>query len=99
MEYPERQVMVEWDTEREQSFPVHIEVVGERRVDLLSDVTRVVSDMGADVRNAAVQAEGGAFFGKFLIEVQDLQHLHRTMEKIRRVRGVERVSRFTRGQT
>jgi GTP pyrophosphokinase len=97
MEYPERQVMVEWDAGEGQSFPVYIEVVGERRMDLLSDVTRVVSDMGADIRNASVQVEGKAFFGKFLIEIQDLRHLRKTMEKMRRVRGVERVSRLARG--
>lgn len=95
--HPERQVVVEWDTTKEQSFPVPIEVVGERRIGLLSDVTRVVSDIGADVQNASIQVEGEAFFGRFLIEVQDLQHLQKTMEKIRRVRGVERVSRLTRG--
>ena len=98
MRHPERQVLVEWDTRKGQSFPVFIEVVGERRVDLLSDITRVVSDMGADVRNASVQVEGEAFFGKFLVKVQDLQHLQKTMEKIRRVQGVERVSRLARGE-
>jgi guanosine-3',5'-bis(diphosphate) 3'-pyrophosphohydrolase len=95
---PERQVSVEWAAGEGQSFPVSIEVVGERRVDLLSDVTRVVSDMSADVSNASVQVEGEAFFGRFFIEVRDLRHLQRTMEKIRRVRGVERVSRLARGE-
>jgi guanosine-3',5'-bis(diphosphate) 3'-pyrophosphohydrolase len=98
MEHPERQVTVEWSTERGQVFPVRIEVVGERRVDLLSDVTRVVSDMGADVRNASVQVEGEAFFGRFVIQVQDIGHLQKTIDKIRRVRGVERVNRLTRGR-
>ncbi len=97
MEYPERQVMVEWDAGEGQSFPVYIEMVGERRVDLLTDVTRVVSDMGADIRNASIHAEGKAFFAKFLIEVQDLRHLRGTMAKMRQVRGVERVSRLARG--
>jgi GTP pyrophosphokinase len=99
MEHPERQVTVEWSTERGQVFPVRIEVVGARRVDLLSDVTRVVSDMGADVRNASVQVEGEAFFGRFVIQVRDVGHLQRTIDKIQRVRGVERVSRLTRGRS
>ena len=98
MENPERRVQVEWDTERGQSFLVRIEVVGERKVDLLSNVTRVVSDLGAEVRGASVQIEGAAFFGRFLIAVRDLQHLRRTMDKIQRVQGIERVSRLTRGR-
>ncbi len=97
MTYPERQVSVEWDTRSEQSFPVIIEVVANRRVDLLSDLTRVVSDMGADVRDAAVKVEGEAFFGTFRIGVHDLQHLHAIMDKLRHVKGTERVLRRTRG--
>jgi len=99
MQYPERQVTVQWDTETEQTFPVFIEVVGERRVDMLSDLTRVVSDMGADVRNASVQVEGQAFFGRFLIEVRDLRHLDKTMAKVQHVRGVEQVSRLPREES
>jgi (p)ppGpp synthase/HD superfamily hydrolase len=65
-------------------------------VDLLSDLTRVVSDMGADMRNATVQVEGQAFFGRFLIEVRDLRHLDRIVAKVQYVKGVEQVSRLTR---
>ena len=97
MVHPERQVSVEWDTRSEQSFPVIIEVVANRRVALLSDLTRVVSDMGADVRDAAVKVEGEAFFGTFRIGVRDLQHLHSIMDRLRHVKGTDRVLRRTRG--
>jgi guanosine-3',5'-bis(diphosphate) 3'-pyrophosphohydrolase len=96
MKYPERQVSVEWDTRSEQSFPVIIEVVAHRRMDVLSDLTRVVSDMGAEVRDATVKAEGEALFGTFRIGVRDLQHLHKIMDKLRRVKGTDRVFRRTR---
>jgi guanosine-3',5'-bis(diphosphate) 3'-pyrophosphohydrolase len=98
MNYPERQVSVEWDAESEQSFPVIIEVVASRRVDLLSDLTRVVSDMGADVRDASVKVEGEAFFGTFRIGVHDIKHLHAIMDRLRRVKGTDRVTRRTRGE-
>jgi guanosine-3',5'-bis(diphosphate) 3'-pyrophosphohydrolase len=98
MGHPERQVPVQWDTSAGQSYPVIIEVVAIKRVDLLSELTRVVSDMGADVRDATVQVEGEGFFGKFRIDVRDLQHLHRIMEKLHRVKGVEQVGRRTTGR-
>jgi len=97
MSHPERQVSVEWDAGKEQAFPVIIEVVAGKRVDLLSDLTRVVSDMGADVRDASVRVEGEAFFGTFRIDVRDVQHLHAIMERLRRVRGTDAVIRKTRG--
>jgi guanosine-3',5'-bis(diphosphate) 3'-pyrophosphohydrolase len=97
MNDPERQVSVEWNAESEQSFPVIIEVVAGRRVDLLSDLTRVVSDMGADVRDASVKVEGEAFFGTFRIGVHDIKHLHAIMDRLRRVKGTDRVTRRTRG--
>ncbi len=99
MNYPERQVAVEWDADSEQSFPVIIEVVASRRVDLLSDLSRVVSDMGADVRDASVKVEGEAFFGTFRIGVRDVQHLHAIMERLRRVKGTDRVLRRARGSS
>ena len=97
MSHPERQVSVEWDAEKEQSFPVIIEVAADRRVDLLSDLTRVVSDMGADVRDASVRVEGEAFFGTFRIGVRDVQHLNSIMERLRRVKGTDGVIRKVRG--
>ena len=97
MNHPERQVSVEWDTGSEQSFPVIIEVAADRRVDLLSDLTRVVSDMGADVRDASVKVEGETFFGTFRIGVRDVRHLHAIMDRLRRVKGTDRVIRRTRG--
>ena len=97
MDHPERQVSVEWDALSEQAFPVIIEVVANRRVDLLSDLTRVVSDMGADVRDASVKVEGEAFFGTFRIGVRDVQHLHAIMDRLRRVKGTDRVIRRSRG--
>jgi GTP pyrophosphokinase len=99
MAYPERQVAVEWDTSAEQSFPVIIEVVAQRRVDLLSDLTRVVSDMGADVRDATVKVEGEAFFGTFRIDVRNTRHLEKIMDRLRRVKGTEQVIRRARGVT
>jgi GTP pyrophosphokinase len=99
MQYPQRQVMVEWDIATDQTFPVVIEVVAQRRVDLLSDITRVVSDMGADIGKASVQVEGEAFFGTFRIHVQDLQHLQKTVERIQRIKGIDRVSRLVRGNS
>jgi GTP pyrophosphokinase len=97
MEHPERQVSVEWDAGSEQSFPVIIEVAAGKRVDLLSDLTRVVSDMGADVRDASVRVEGEAFFGTFRIGVRDVRHLQSIMDRLRRVKGTDRVVRKARG--
>ncbi len=93
---PERRIDASWDAGPNQSFIVQLEVVVEDRRGMLRDITQAIADSNTDVRGAEVFAGDTSAQGKFLIEVSNLSHLNRIIEKVRRVKGVIEVRRSRR---
>jgi len=93
---PERKIAASWDAGPNQSFIVQLEVVVEDRRGMLRDITKAIADSNTDVRGAEVFAGDTSASGKFLIEVSNLSHLNRIIEKVRRVKGVIEVHRSRR---
>lgn len=93
---PERKIAASWDAGPNQSFIVQLEVVVEDRRGMLRDITQAIADSNTDVRGAEVFAGDTSAHGKFLIEVSNLSHLNRIIEKVRRVKGVIEVRRSRR---
>jgi len=86
--YPERQIDVSWDTGSGQSFVVELEIVVEDRKGMLRDLTQAISDADTNVRGAEMTARDAAGVGRFVVEVLDLSHLNRIIDKVRKVKGV-----------
>jgi len=93
---PERKIAASWDAGPNQSFVVQLEVVVEDRKGMLRDITQAIADSNTNVRGAEVFAGDTSANGKFLIEVSNLSHLNRIIEKVRRVKGVIEVHRSRR---
>jgi GTP pyrophosphokinase len=93
---PERKIDASWDAGPNQSFIVQLEVVVENRRGMLRDITQAIADSNTDVRGAEVFAGDTSAQGKFLIEVSNLSHLNRIIEKVRRVKGVIEAHRSRR---
>ncbi len=93
---PERQIAVSWDAGMDQSFVVQIDVVVEDRKGMLRDITEAIADSNTNVRGAEVHSDDQTAHGKFLIEVSNLSHLNRIIEKMKRVKGVIQVQRSRR---
>lgn len=92
-QYPERRIEVSWDTSRDQSFVVQLEMVVEDRKNMLRDVSQAIADANTNVRGAEMYAQDTTATGKFVIEVTSLTHLNRVIEKVRKVKGVISVKR------
>jgi GTP pyrophosphokinase len=86
-------VEVEWDRSKESVYSVWIVVEGLDRSGLLADISRCLSDGGADVTSAQIKTKDKRGRLDFEVTIKDLDQLNRVMHSIRRVKGVESVFR------
>jgi GTP pyrophosphokinase len=94
---PERRIEVSWDTSRDQSFIVQLDLMVEDRKNMLRDVSQAIADVNTNVRGAEMYAnEDSTAQGRFVIEVTSLSHLNRVIDKVKRIKGVLSVRRGSR---
>ncbi|HWR82802.1 MAG TPA: bifunctional (p)ppGpp synthetase/guanosine-3',5'-bis(diphosphate) 3'-pyrophosphohydrolase [Candidatus Deferrimicrobium sp.] len=91
--FPERKVDVSWDAPKDQSFVVQLDMIVEDRKNMLRDLTQAIADSNTNVRAAEMHARDSTAMGKFVVEVSNLSHLRRIMDKVRKVKGVISVAR------
>jgi GTP pyrophosphokinase len=96
--FPERKIDVSWDTAKGQSFVVRLEMIVEDRKDMLRDITQAIADSDTNIRAAEMQAHDTTALGNFVVEVSNLSHLKRIMDKVRKVKGVISVVRAQGGE-
>ncbi len=93
---PGRLVEVEWAPTAQSLFLVAIQVEGLDRAGLLSDMTRVLSDMHVNILSAAVSTNRDRITkGKFTFEMGDPAHLGHVLKAVRNVNGVFDAYRLT----
>ncbi|MDD4052745.1 MAG: bifunctional (p)ppGpp synthetase/guanosine-3',5'-bis(diphosphate) 3'-pyrophosphohydrolase, partial [candidate division Zixibacteria bacterium] len=90
---PERLIQVEWDADKGQSFIVKLDILLEDRKYMLRDITQVISDTDANVRGAEISGKGGPVVGSFVVEIKNLSHLNRVIEKVKKIKGVISIER------
>lgn len=88
-EKAERMIEVSWSHQQGESFFVWIQVESLDRPGLLMDVTRVLSDLGANI-HASSSATGRDMVAilRYEVEMSDAQLLERLLIEIRKVSGV-----------
>ena len=89
----ERIVEAAWDTDREQTFPVKVSLVGEDRRSLLADIAKAISDEQANIMNIDMASRGAMVDGTFVVEVKNLRQLHNITKAISKIKGVRGVRR------
>lgn len=98
--HPDRIVDVHWGPQKESQFVVAIRVVGEDRVGMASDITTVISKhKKTNIRSLNVSSEDGIFEGTIVLNVNDRDHLKRTMNRLKRIPDVHGVYRFEQGES
>lgn len=99
---PERIIDVSWagDAPRESTFKVEIYVEALDRMNLLLDVTRVLSDVGANVISCSTNTHrDGLVEMRFLFQVSDLSMIDVAIRELANVDGVFDARRTMPGQT
>ena len=92
---PERVVEVEW-TSTKGLFMVKIQVEALDRRNLLSDVTRVLSDHGVNIISGTIATGSDRVAtSQFSFEMADPQHLNSVLAAVRKIDGVFDVYRIT----
>lgn len=92
---PERVVDVQW-TSTKGTFMVKIQVEALDRRNLLSDVTRVLSDHGVNIISGSISTgTDRVATSQFSFEMADPQHLNTLLAAVRRIDGVFDVYRIT----
>lgn len=95
---PERLIDVEWDAEKDDEFLVRIEIVVEDRKNALRDILDSLSNEDVNLRDAEMKSEEGAAHGRLVIEIKNLKHLKKVLDRIRRTKGVISVWRSQGGE-
>ncbi|HVP58550.1 MAG TPA: bifunctional (p)ppGpp synthetase/guanosine-3',5'-bis(diphosphate) 3'-pyrophosphohydrolase, partial [bacterium] len=78
----ERIVEASWDTDREQTFPVKVSLIGEDRRSLLADIAKAISDEQANIMNIDMASRGAVVEGTFVVEVKNLRQPHNITKAI-----------------
>jgi guanosine-3',5'-bis(diphosphate) 3'-pyrophosphohydrolase len=92
-EDPDRLLAVDWDLQGERSFTVQLLIKSQDRKYLLSDITKVISDAGIDIRGSSTRTVAHIAEESFWVDVQNIQQLQTIIEKVYRVSGVTEVTR------
>ncbi len=96
---PDKLVEVEWAPTQSGVFLVEIQVEALDRKNLLSDVTRVLSESHVNILAASVQtSRDRVAISKFAFEMGDPKYLDHVLNVVRRIDGVFDVHRSTGGQ-
>ncbi len=91
----ERLVQVDWDTTEPITYPVRISVSTIDRPGVLASVSASITSSGANISHAEISTtEDKRAILNFVVDVKDLAHLERVIQKVEQVRGVEQVRRL-----
>lgn len=90
-----RLIEVQWPSVSEMEFAVVVKVTGEDRRGLVNDLTHVISSFNTtNIRSINVDTHEKRFDGLIILNVKDIAHLNRLIEKMRQVKGVDSAQRF-----
>jgi GTP pyrophosphokinase len=94
MQNPERSLEVEWDVERDKRFMVGLHLLGEDRKNFLRDISESIAQTDTNIVSIEMRAENSLVHSNIILEVKNLQHLTRVINKLGKVSGVFSVERL-----
>lgn len=90
-----RKVEVEWDGNKEYSYPVRIRIYSEDKKGMLAEISSSIASNEANITNAKVETtEDHKAIGTFELQIRDLNHLKRVIKGLEKIKGVHRVERM-----
>ena len=81
-------------TGKRNSFQATLRISGSDRRGIITDIQRILAkEVGVQMRSININSEDKSFDGTLRIFVNDLDHLHFLMKKLKSIKGVHSVSR------
>ncbi len=85
---PGRVVALDWETDQTETFTATIQVTGQDRTNLLSDMTQVMSNLGVPIVGASIETRREEFNNQFQVEIKNADHLEELLQNLRRIPNV-----------
>ncbi len=88
-----RLVEVEWDVEDGAVFKTRLRLFAEDRVNLMRDITAILSKHNINILEAHMRVEGTLVIGTMLINVSGQAHLQKLLNRLSKIKNVVQVER------
>lgn len=90
-----RVIKAKWTSQHEVAFLTGLKVIGTDRVGLINDVSKVISEeLKVNMSSLSFKSDQGIFNGEIMLYVNDTRHLEMLIQKLEKVEGVVKVTRF-----
>lgn len=90
-----RIIDVAWPNTDGNYFIAAIKIVGEDRPGMLSEISQtIVNYQNTNIKSVNFQTHRSIFYGTVSVNVKDLDHLNRIIERLKKIPGIETVERF-----
>lgn len=90
-----RIIDVSWPNTDGNYFIAAIKIVGEDRPGMLSEISQtIVNTQNTNIKSVNFQTHRSIFYGTVSVNVKNLEHLNRIIERLKRIPGIETVERF-----
>ncbi len=91
---PQRLIEAKWQVSETVRHPVRIQTLSVDRRGLLAEITKELSNLGADILSAHVQTtEDHQAINQFVIAIKDLKHLNKIIRALNHIKGITEVKR------
>jgi GTP pyrophosphokinase len=91
---PERRIEVVWEGADATRFDVRITVFSEDRPGILAKITSAIADAKSNIKNVEARTfEGRRGEITLLLDIEDVDHLQKIVDKVKGIEGVYRVER------
>ncbi|NAS11376.1 RelA/SpoT family protein [Poritiphilus flavus] len=93
--YAYRIISAKWIDSTQEEFTSEIKLTGIDNLGLMNEITEIISDnMHVNMRNLNFSTDGGTFTGRITVVVKNKSILKKLMENLRRINGIEKVTRI-----
>ncbi len=91
---PERRIEVDWESDDASRFEVRITVFSEDRPGMLAKITSVIADAKSNIKNVEAKTfEDRRGEITLILDIADLAHLEKILDKVKGIEGVYHVER------
>lgn len=92
-DHADKVIEVAWDLQDQQLFVARLQIVGSDRKSLLRDISDNLARQDVNIRQFSMRTRDKMVFGKFIVEVSNLEQLKLIIKRLKGVKGVFRVER------
>ena len=92
--YAYRIILAKWIDSSQQVFRAVIKLTGIDEKGLVNDITKLISaNMNVNIRSIKFDSHSGTFNGEIAIEVNNTSFVSKLMERLKKINGIEKVTR------